>query len=61
MSEHIIDLILESSAQHFISFVQDKLLDVVGPEDFATDHVEHAPGGPDDDVLPIVELTHILP
>ena len=31
MSENIVDLILESSGQHLVSFIQNKLLDITGP------------------------------
>ena len=31
MSENIVDLILESSGQHLVSFIQYKLLDITGP------------------------------
>ena len=40
MSEHIVDLVLEPSAHHLVSLVQDELLNVVGPEDLAADDVK---------------------
>lgn len=32
MPEHVVDLVLETSRQHFVGLVQHKLLDVVRPD-----------------------------
>ena len=61
MPEDIVDLILESSRQHLVSLIQHELLDLVCPENLPGDHVEHAARGPHHDVLPDVQLAHVLP
>ena len=45
MPEDIVDLILESSGQHLVSFIQNKHLDVGCSQNLTRDHVEHAAGG----------------
>ena len=60
MPEHVVDLVLEPSAQHLVSLVQDKLLDVIRPQNLAADHVEDSARSPHHDVLAVVELPHVL-
>ena len=44
MPEDIVDLILESSRQHLVSFIKNKHLDVGRSQHLAGDHVENAAG-----------------
>ena len=55
-----IDLVLETTGQHFISLVQAENLDMVRPECSAVDHVEHSPRSTDHNVNALLELGHVL-
>jgi hypothetical protein len=55
-----IDLVLETTGQHFISLVQAENLDMVRPECSAVDHVEHSPRSTDHNVNAFLELGHVL-
>ena len=61
MTEDIIDLVLETARQHLVSLVEDKLLDVVGPEHLPADHVEDTAGGSHHNVQANFQLPHVLP
>ena len=58
--EDLIDLVLETAGQHFISFIETEDLDGVGPEGPAVDHIVHTTGGTDDDVNTLLQLAHVL-
>merc|ERR1712087_881019 len=60
MPEYVVDLVLEPSAQHLVSLVQDKLLDVIRAQNLSADHVEDSAGGAHHDVLAMVQLPHVL-
>ena len=45
MPEDVVDLILESSRQHLVGFIQNKHLDVSCSQNLARDHIEDAAGG----------------
>ena len=45
MPEDVVDLILESSRQHLVGFIQNKHLDVSCSQNLARDHVKDAAGG----------------
>ena len=44
MSEDIVDLVLETTGQHLVGFVEDEHLDVKRSEHLARDHVENTTG-----------------
>ena len=58
--EDVVDLVLESSREHLIGFIETEDLDVVGLEGSSLDHVEDSSGGSDDDVDSLLELGHTL-
>ena len=60
VSVDIVDLIFESSVQHFVSFIQDKQSDGSCPEISATDHIEHSSGGTGDYMLPRFQFSQVF-
>ena len=44
-TENVVDLILESTAQHLVSLVQNEHLNVLGLQDLTGNHVKHTTGG----------------
>ena len=58
--ENLIDLVLETAGQHFISLIETEDLDGVGPEGPAVDHIVDSTGSTDDDVNTLLQLAHVL-
>lgn len=58
--EDLIDLVLETTAQHFISLIQAEHLDGGSAENLAVNHVKDTSGSSDDDVDTVLEDAHVL-
>ena len=58
--EDVVDLILESTREHLIGFIETEDLDVVGLEGTTLDHVENTSRSTDNDVYTFLELGHGL-
>ena len=58
--ENFVDLVLETTAQHFIGLVKTEKLDVVGPECPTVDHIVHPSWSTDNNVNALLELSHVL-
>lgn len=58
--EDVVDLVLETSGEHFIGFVEDEDLDLVGAENLAAQHVIDSAGGSDDDVNSGLQLGNVI-
>ena len=58
--ENVVDLVLETSGEHFIGFVEDEDLDLVGAENLAAQHVIDSAGGSDDDVNSGLQLGNVI-
>ena len=58
--EDLVDLILKTTGQHLVGFIETKYLDGVGPEGPAVDHVVDTTGGANDNVDTLLQLAHIL-
>mmetsp|Transcript_14963 Transcript_14963/g.63040 ORF Transcript_14963/g.63040 Transcript_14963/m.63040 type:complete len:453 (-) Transcript_14963:61-1419(-) len=58
--EDVVDLILETAAEHLIRLVEGEDLDVIRLESAAAEHVVHAAGGADHDVNAALEDALIL-
>jgi len=58
--EDLVDLVLETTGQHLVGFIEAEDLDVVGPEGPAVDHIKNTTGSADDDVNTLLQLAHVL-
>ena len=58
--EDLIDLVLETTGQHLICFVETEDLDTVSPEGPAVNHIEDTTGSADDDMSTFLQLGHVL-
>jgi hypothetical protein len=58
--EHLVDLVLETTRQHFVGFIETEDLDGIRPEGPAVDHIKDTTGSADDDVNTLLQLAHIL-
>jgi len=58
--EDVVDLILESTREHLIGFIETEDLDVVGLEGTTLDHVENTSRSTDNNVYTFLELSHGL-
>ena len=58
--ENLIDLILESTGEHFISFVEAKDFDVIGAKCSSVDHIEYPARSSNNDVNTGLERGHVL-
>jgi len=58
--EDLVDLVLETAGQHFISLIETEDLDGVGPEGPTVDHVVDTTGSTDDDMNTLLQLAHVL-
>lgn len=58
--EDVVDLVLETSGEHFIGFVEDEDLDLVGAENLAAQHVIDSARGSDDDVNSGLQLGNVI-
>jgi hypothetical protein len=54
-SEDALDVVAEADVEHPVDLVEHRDADVVEAEVPALDHVQHAPGGADDDLGPLRE------
>jgi hypothetical protein len=61
VSVHIIDLLLETLAQHLVSLVQHQTLDLPRAQGAPLDHVEHAARGAAHDVHAALQLPDVVP
>ncbi|KAH3688873.1 hypothetical protein WICPIJ_000143 [Wickerhamomyces pijperi] len=59
-SENVVDLFLETSGQHFIGFIQDEHLDLVGSEETTVNHVEDSTWGTDDDLSTVLQGFNVV-
>mmetsp|Transcript_11574 Transcript_11574/g.12721 ORF Transcript_11574/g.12721 Transcript_11574/m.12721 type:complete len:380 (+) Transcript_11574:1082-2221(+) len=59
-SEDFLDLVLESSGQHFVGFIQNEQLQAVQFEGLSVDHIRDTSGGTNDNVDTFLEDTHIF-
>jgi len=58
--EDVVDLILETSGEHFIGLIKNEDLDLVGTEDLAAQHVIDSAGGSDNDVNSGLQLGNVI-
>ena len=58
--ENVLDLLLETAGQHFVSLIHDEDAKVVGLEELALHHVMDTAGCADDDVDTTLELLDVL-
>mmetsp|Transcript_5413 Transcript_5413/g.7986 ORF Transcript_5413/g.7986 Transcript_5413/m.7986 type:complete len:235 (+) Transcript_5413:227-931(+) len=58
--ENVINLILKSTAEHFIGLIQKKLSDVVQAQGTPVDHVVHAPGRSHHNVYALLEGANVI-
>ena len=58
--EDLVDLVLETTRQHFICFIETEDLNVVGPEGPAVDHIVDTTGSTDDDLNALLQLGHVF-
>jgi len=58
--EDLIDLVLETTRQHLVGFIETEDLDVIGSEGPAVDHIKDTTGGPDDDVSTLLQFAYVL-
>lgn len=58
--EDVVNLVGETTRQHFVSLVKDEHLHGVSLEEAALDHVVDTAGGTDDDLRAILEGLHVL-
>ena len=58
--EDLVNLVLETTRQHFIGLVETEDLDVVSSESTTVDHVLDTTGGTDNDLDTLLELGHIF-
>lgn len=58
--EDVLNLWLETTGKHLVSFVQDEELEVVSLQETSSHHIMHATGCTDHDVLALLEDTDVL-
>ena len=58
--EDLIDLVLETTGQHLVGFIETEDLDVVGPEGPAVDHIKDTTGSANDDMDTLLQFGHVL-
>lgn len=58
--EDLIDLVLETTGQHFIGFIKTENLNGIGPEGPAVDHIKDTTRSAHNDVNTLLQLSHIL-
>ena len=58
--EDLVDLVLETTGQHLVGFIETEDLDGVGPEGPAIDHVIDTTGGADDDVDAVLQFVYVF-
>ena len=59
-TEDVVDLVLETTREHLVGFVEHKLADFVDLEGTAVDHVEHTTGRAHDAVDTRLEAAHVV-
>jgi len=58
--EDVIDLVFETTGEHFVGLVEDEDLDLLGAQEASAEHVIDTPGGSDDDMGSLLKLGDVL-
>lgn len=58
--ENLVNLVLEATRKHLVSFIETKLFDVVRAKSATIYHVIDATGGADDDVDTLLKFRHVI-